>query len=347
MEAEQGPRRPALWRRLPVAVALVMTALTLVLVLWAVLVPSRTGVAGLMAIALPYTLVVAAVAGVVALLTRGRRGAFLLALAASLVVTVAPRVTGLLPSSARAVAPVTPGTPTVHLVTYNTLVFDRSPVDRLRAALVDRAPAIVALQELSQERAAALDADPEIRRLFPYRQMRITGAFGGLSLLSSYPVAIAPAIDGVSLIEATADIDGHPLAVLAAHAMLPLRMAPFPFQPAGRDEMLAAYRSRMLARTASGDPTVLMGDLNTTDRELVFRDLADGFTDVHATIGSGLGHTWGLPPTPLRLPPLLRIDHVLLSPDLAPLDIEVTCGVSDSDHCLVDTTIGLAGSVPS
>jgi endonuclease/exonuclease/phosphatase family metal-dependent hydrolase len=233
--------------------------------------------------------------------------------------------------------------PSVDLVTYNTYVYDRSPADRLIAALAERAPAIVALQELSAERAATLDADPDIRRLYPYRQLRIAGAFGGLSLLSSYPLELAPTAEGLPLIEATVDIDGRRLAILAAHALPPLAWHPFPFQPSTRDAMLAAYRSRMLTRTAAGDPVVLMGDLNTTDRELAFQELATGFTDVHASVGSGLGHTWGLPPRPVRLPPLLRIDHVLVSPDLVPLEIGVTCGATDSDHCLVDARVGLPG----
>jgi endonuclease/exonuclease/phosphatase family metal-dependent hydrolase len=321
----------------------VVTALTLGLVAWTIVAPSRTGLPGLMAIFLPYSLVVALAAVGCALLVRRRQALVLMAMAIAITALVAPRVTGLLPGQARAIAvrPVA-GVATVHLVTYNTYVFDRSPPERLIGSLVAEAPAIVALQELAPERAMALDADPDIRRLFPYRQLRITGAFGGPSLLSSYPIDVAPAIDGVSLIEATAHVDGRRLAVLAAHALPPLALAPFPFQPGPRDAMLAAFRDRMLARLAAGDRVVLMGDLNTTDREVAFHDLADGFVDVHATVGSGLGHTWGLPPWPIRLPPLLRIDHMLLSTDLVALDTGVTCGASDSDHCLLRSTVGLS-----
>ena len=72
---------------------------------------------------------------------------------------------------------------------------------------------------------------------------------------------------------------------------------------------------------------MLAGDLNLTEREVAYRDLAD-LTDV------ARGGTW----RPLAiswLPPVLRLDYVLTGPDITVDSTEVDCTVSSSDHCVV------------
>ena len=50
------------------------------------------------------------------------------------------------------------------------------------------------------------------------------------------------------------------------------------------------------------------------------------------------GATWG---PDVDGPAILRIDHILTTPDLAPRDAAVDCDASASDHCLLEAVIGL------
>ena len=80
--------------------------------------------------------------------------------------------------------------------------------------------------------------------------------------------------------------------------------------------------------------------LSPNDFEPAFWSLSEGLRHVSS------GPTWG--PSPDG-PTLLRIDHILTTPDLAPTDGVVDCDASGSDHCLLETVISLppADSLPS
>ncbi len=67
---------------------------------------------------------------------------------------------------------------------------------------------------------------------------------------------------------------------------------------------------------------------------------SDGLRDVHAQVGFGTGWTW----RPIRLEFLglgvLRIDHVIVSPDITPIAIDERCPAV-GDHCLVQAELRL------
>ena len=102
-----------------------------------------------------------------------------------------------------------------------------------------------------------------------------------------------------------------------------------------------AIRDAFDVRAASGTPVLLLGDLNTAASEPAFGRLVRGLRDVHAEVGLGTGWTW----RPIRLEflglGLLRIDHVIVSPDVTPLAIGETCPAI-GDHCLVHATVAVA-----
>lgn len=227
--------------------------------------------------------------------------------------------------SSSASPPLVAGAASFRLVAYNILGTDLEPADRLVEAIVRRAPAVVGLVEVSQARAAELAADERLADLFPYQEFRPEAPNGGLAILSSYPFRTEPADPSVPVIVARLDVDGAEVAFIAAHATNPLRSG-------RRDSELGAMRALIEREAAAGLPVVLAGDLNTNPFEPAFWSLSSGLVDVDA------GATWG---PSVDGPAILRIDHILTTPDLAPREGATDCDASASDHCLLEAVIGL------
>jgi hypothetical protein len=85
----------------------------------------------------------------------------------------------------------------------------------------------------------------------------------------------------------------------------------------------------------------MLGDLNTAASEPAFDRFVEGLRDVHREVGFGPGWTW----RPIRLEflgfGLVRIDHVVVSADIVPTSIDVTCPPV-GDHCLVRAGLALS-----
>jgi len=227
------------------------------------------------------------------------------------------------PSPAASPPPVTG----FRMVTYNILGTDPEPPDRLIAALKARAPAVVGLVEVSGSRAQELAGDQELARLYPWQELRPYAPHGGIAILSSYPMVAAPNDPSIPVLRATLDIEGTDVVVIEAHATNPLTSG-------ARDSELGAIRGLVLEQAATGRPVVLAGDFNTNDFEPAFWSLSEGLIHVPS------GPTWGPDPDGFVL---LRIDHILTTPDLSPAAATVDCDASASDHCLVETVIGVPG----
>lgn len=233
--------------------------------------------------------------------------------------------------------------PHVQVASWN-LLYGAVPESLLVPALLDRAPAIVGLQEVTPETAAVLETDARLRRSYPYRVIDPDDDWSGMALLSSWPIGAEVEFSRKPpLIAATVHPDGSDsLDVLVAHTQRPeLGVGPLgpTFDPTRRDDSLRTLRDRLEASIAVGRRTVLLGDLNLTDREVAYTEIADGLADAHLVAGSGLGHTWG-PSNAAGLPlSLLRIDMVLVGPGLAPIASAPDCTSRGSDHCMLDVTL--------
>ena len=94
---------------------------------------------------------------------------------------------------------------------------------------------------------------------------------------------------------------------------------------------------------AAGQTVLLMGDLNTTEREQAYADFSAGLRDAHLDAGTGPGLTWR--PDELKALPfgLIRIDYILTSPDLVALSSTVHC-TQLSDHCQIAATLAADAS---
>ena len=115
--------------------------------------------------------------------------------------------------------------------------------------------------------------------------------------------------------------------------MTPQRI-PIGFDPSDRDAALEVLRDRADAAAVGSEALVLLGDFNVAPTEAAYHELAAGLLDAHTEVGIGPGWTWR-PSRFERLPVgLLRIDYVLSSNHLAPVESTVTCPPI-GDHCFV------------
>jgi endonuclease/exonuclease/phosphatase family metal-dependent hydrolase len=273
-------------------------------------------------------------------LVRGRRGA-ILAVVATLGLGLA--VLRFVPALPGGAAHVDPSLPRFAVATWN-LYHEAVAEATLIEALTERAPAVIALQELSPERAAIISSSDQLRARFPYQVLRPSGEWDGLGLLSSWPIegpvvadSEPPHIAATVAAPGTAGLD-----VLVTHAPPPLELGPLgpTYAPRHRDEALSELRGLLDASLADGRPVVLLGDLNLTDRELAYEELVDGLVDSYRAAGTGFGHTWRPPYTELPFG-LLRIDMVLVDPSLAPVTSQPDCTSRGADHCILDVELAV------
>lgn len=324
-----------------VAVVGIATALALLaLALADLVVPAREGILGYSRVLAPYVALLFVPLGLLALWLRGRArrllGVVVLVGLALAVVRFAP----VLPIGR---TEVDASAPRIDVASWNVSV-DAVEPDVLLEALAARAPGVVGLQELGPGLAAAIEADPAIGRDYPYRVLEPASDWTGMGLLSSWPIdgevetSVRPPLVAATVIPP----DGEPLDVIVAHVPPPtmgiLRTGPR-FDPTNRDIGLRQLRQRIDDSVAAGRDVVLVGDLNVTDREPGYADVAAGLADSYRDAGSGWGHTWR-PPSVAGLPfGFLRIDMALSGPGLLPVASDSDCTPRGTDHCLLDVAL--------
>lgn len=120
-------------------------------------------------------------------------------------------------------------------------------------------------------------------------------------------------------------VDIGDLRVLAVHPVAPVTPA-----------MWLADHAAILAAATQSRPDLILGDFNATPDHEPIQALDDaGFRDVDELANQGWQPTWpanGISPLPgVPLPPLVRIDHVLVGSSLAALETH-TVEIPDSDH---------------
>ena len=257
--------------------------------------------------------------GALAIGILGRQRA-LTAVAASLVVAhvvwVAPELKG------TSEAPADPG-PKLRVVTSNLRFTNRNPI-QLGRELEGWNADVLFLQELTPDQLVPLKEAGAFDR-FPYSYVDARfGSFGG-GIWSRYPLSEGETwtLGGHPFVRAVADVDGQPVRLVNVHTKAPSRGWAVPFWK----EQLAG-----LGQAAQADPrpVVIAGDFNATYGHKPFRDLlAMGLREAHIQAGRGLAVTW--PRGGRVIPPVYRLDHVLVSPDVAVLEVREGRG-KGSDH---------------
>jgi endonuclease/exonuclease/phosphatase (EEP) superfamily protein YafD len=203
-------------------------------------------------------------------------------------------------------------------------------------AVVDaaRGADVVVLTELTRSAAQALDRDG-IADSQRYQAGGPLPKYGsaGTRIYSRFPIRDAHALDPAPgsehwLVEVEVPDLGS-VTVVGVHPPRPVRgQAGW---AAGQEEI----RSQV-PRTR----TVVAGDFNAVDSHPSMRRFrAEGFRDSDDLVGAGWQPTY---PAEGNVPPLLGIDHILLSPDLTATSF-ATEHTAGSDHRGVTATVALRG----
>jgi endonuclease/exonuclease/phosphatase (EEP) superfamily protein YafD len=235
----------------------------------------------------------------------------------------------------------------IRAATWNLEVDSRPPSETV-AMLLAHPVDLVALQELQGTVADALAASARLRDLYPYQSLHPGDGYDGLGLLSRSRLSADTVSYQPAILEATLTVGGEAVTVVNAHpvhgdiARFGTTRIPTGVDVASRNEDLALVRRRIDRAIAAGRPAILLGDLNTASSEPAHDRLVAGLIDVHAEVGEGTGWTW----RPSRLEflglGLIRIDYVIVSPDITPVSIGEACPVL-GDHCLVSAVVDLPG----
>jgi len=213
----------------------------------------------------------------------------------------------------------------------------------LRQALNQHKPDIVALQDSDWQGIGEAD---DVLAHYPYHLYRPGNTMPpGEALLSVYPFldygTIAPdktrAIwDIPRVLWAHLNLGhGRTLLVIDAHPVSSINtVAGCFFCPQRRNAQIQALHHFIQPLLQRGEHILLLGDMNTTDREPAYKELSAGLQDTHLLVGRGSGHSWGV----RQLNPLwaiLRIDYMLASPNVKPLSLQTDCTARGSEHCLL------------
>jgi endonuclease/exonuclease/phosphatase (EEP) superfamily protein YafD len=182
---------------------------------------------------------------------------------------------------------------------------------------------VLVLTELTPAALTALDA-AGLAQVLPHRVADPRSGAGGTGLFAALPLRRGQAPVGTTFasVEAVADLGGRPLRLLGVHPAPPQ----LPTWQADHDLL----RDALARPLAEGEPMVVLGDFNATRGNRPFRRLLDaGLADAaEQRAWAWQQQTW---PAGGRLPPGIRIDHVLLSRPVA-VDRVGTVRVAGTDH---------------
>jgi endonuclease/exonuclease/phosphatase (EEP) superfamily protein YafD len=232
-----------------------------------------------------------------------------------------------------------PAAESVDLVSWNLELGARTPQQTVDTLLGHRAD-IVALQELTNNAAAAIEADATLREWYPHRILEPNPGVTGLGILSAYPMEGEQLEAESAMLTARVAVDAdRELQLLNAHPQ-PANIGMLGFNAVRRDVRLDRLRGRIDELLADDRPLIVIGDFNVASSEPAYRDLAEGLRDVHREVGFGPGWTWR-PDRLIRFGiGLIRIDYVLTSQELAPRATSIDCR-RPGDHCILMARVDL------
>ena len=209
------------------------------------------------------------------------------------------------------------------------LYLDNDEPDEAIGQLLDAAPDVLMMTELTDELVSRFDAlggaDRYPNRVHP---MPLDGEYEA-GIFSTRPFVESSVWEQgeLQVVEATVPIDEQELRVIAVHPEAPTGRAAF-----RRWRAQLAELERILA--AANGPTIALGDLNSGTLQPPYERLLESpFRDAHDELGTALRPSWGIAPwLPRWFPTLLaRLDHLLVSPEVEIVSLEDLDPVG-SDH---------------
>jgi endonuclease/exonuclease/phosphatase (EEP) superfamily protein YafD len=211
----------------------------------------------------------------------------------------------------------------VRLLTLNALVGRASPA-AIVSMVRQHTPDVLAVQELTPELAASLD-EAGLPGLLPYSCLQPRPGHTGVGLWSSRALHRLPPVPTSRNPMPRAELDvGWPVTITVVHPPAPLRGGQGVWQQ-DMDRLLAAL-------TGTTGQQLVAGDFNASRDHSAFRRLlAADFVDCAdaAQQRPWPGFTW---PANRRFPPLMRLDHVLVSRAGAVVRESRTLAIPGTDH---------------
>jgi endonuclease/exonuclease/phosphatase (EEP) superfamily protein YafD len=237
-------------------------------------------------------------------------------------------------------SPAVPAGPEIRILTLNALFGAADPaatVCAIRRLKVD----VFAVQELTPGLVGGL-ARAGLGELLPSSHVEPDPGAAGAGLWCRWELTPLPPVAGLRFVAPSARImlGDVPVILRAVHPVAPIMGRQRDWH---RD--LGRLRDAMTAAEADG-PQVVAGDFNASRDHRPFRDiLAAGFAD-SADIARRRpwpGFTW---PANRRWPPLMRLDHILVSPGITVSEAR-TVKIPGTDHRAVLAVLELAIAWPS
>jgi endonuclease/exonuclease/phosphatase (EEP) superfamily protein YafD len=191
--------------------------------------------------------------------------------------------------------------------------------DEIRASEAD----VVALQEVTPSNLAGLKAAGVLDG-YPHRLLAPRRDPFGSAILSRHPLVDSEMllVAGLPLPRTTVVVGERRVRLYDVHTRAPMRRGITTWKA-----QLAELR-RLVERDHG--PRVVAGDLNATSGHRPFRELLGaGLRDAHVERGRWWAATW--PRDRWWSPPMARLDHVLVSPEVAVVDVREGTG-RGSDH---------------
>jgi endonuclease/exonuclease/phosphatase (EEP) superfamily protein YafD len=212
--------------------------------------------------------------------------------------------------------------PTLRLFDAN--LHDANPnVARIAEEIRATGPDLVALQEVDPDGAEGL-LKSGIHARFPYRVTEARRGASGIALWSRFPLAEVQVRDvgDMPFVRVTVVLGTRRLRFYTVHAVAPVGE--------GRARWKAQLRHVDEELRRERRPLVVAGDFNATRHHPSFRRLlSHGLADAHERRGRGWARTW--PRERWPLPPLMRLDHVLVTPEVTVQSVREGVG-RGSDH---------------
>ncbi len=229
------------------------------------------------------------------------------------------------------------------IMTFNIWGYSRS--QETAQVVLNKAPDIIALQELGTEMAEMLIEGT--RDKYPYHAINIGAREYGVGVLSRYPLT---EIDSSHLSDSNwqvqifqVETEGHKFILYNVHLQVSNILIYLEEKSSIAHKVETSFENRrsQVQRLAAdiaarGRPVIVVGDLNSTDQSDVYRILAERLIDTHQAGGWGLGHTFpaysgswrGIPIVPRQM----RIDMIFCSREFVALSSQVSDAHGESDH---------------
>lgn len=230
----------------------------------------------------------------------------------------------------------------VTLLTYNLFFKNKNP-DVILNQIKQTNPDILVVQELTPAWVAILSKS--LGQVYLYKRIYADKGTHGIGVYSKYKLSN----DTLLLNDSkkpfaqivTTRILNKKIQIINTHSASPAAAVEHP------ENFLSLFSTNytlrenqfekieQLLKSNPSDAYILIGDLNTTHYEPIYRNLRSNWVDVFTEVGEGSNKTF---PNTSRSKPFLTLDYILIKGAIAPVSSKVL-GSGSSDH------LGLVGRV--